>query len=68
LAAFNKVTGNVGDERIEIARLVGISLANGWKYDDDDNKVPAWEGTHEPAYLDAVVLGQAVPPVPFTLG
>ncbi|WEW59280.1 hypothetical protein PRK78_004749 [Emydomyces testavorans] len=54
--AFNQAMGDISDERIEIARLVGIFLMNGWQYDEQDNKVPVWEGTHELAYLNAVVL------------
>jgi hypothetical protein len=54
---FYKAMGTEADNRIEVARLVGIFLANGWKYNDDGDKVPVWEGTYDLNYLDAVVLG-----------
>ena len=55
-AAFNEAAGNVDAQRIEIARLVGIFRRNGWERSDDNALVPAREGTHLVAYLDAVVL------------
>ncbi|KAI1180364.1 hypothetical protein F4777DRAFT_529966 [Nemania sp. FL0916] len=56
--AFHEAMGNTPDERVEVARLVGIFLQNGWTYDQDDNKIPLWEeGTYDLIYLDAVVLG-----------
>jgi len=45
-------------ERVEVARLVGLFLANGFQYDDDCNRVPASEGNHDLRYLDSVVLGK----------
>ncbi|CAA7261240.1 unnamed protein product [Cyclocybe aegerita] len=54
---FYTTMGNTYDERVEVARLVGIFLANGWQYDEEGQKVTVWEGTYELAYLDAVVLG-----------
>lgn len=45
-------------ERIEVARLVGLFLANGFQYDDDDNRVLASEGDDDLRYLDVVVLGK----------
>lgn len=45
-------------ERIEVARLVGLFLANGFQYDDDDNKVFASEGDDDLRYLDVVFLGK----------
>lgn len=58
---FWSAMGSVSEEqkeRIEIARLVGLFLANGFQYDDDGNLVPASEGYHELRYLEAVVLGK----------
>lgn len=40
------------------ARLVGLFLANGFQYDDDDNRVLASEGDDDLRYLDVVVLGK----------
>ncbi|KAF9484757.1 hypothetical protein BDN70DRAFT_872000 [Pholiota conissans] len=60
--AFYEAVGsgmNKPDERIEVARLVGLFLGNGWKYNDEGEKVPAWEGSYDLAYLDAVVLGNS---------
>jgi hypothetical protein len=57
--AFWTAIGPVSEEQrehIEVARLVGLFLANGFQYDNDDNKVPASEGHHELRYLEAVVL------------
>lgn len=53
---FNEALGNTTDERIEVARLAGLILGNGWQNDDEGNKVPAQEGSYELAYLEAVVL------------
>ncbi|KAM0525684.1 hypothetical protein ACHAPE_000395 [Trichoderma viride] len=44
-------------ELINLARLVGIFLANGFELDGNENKVPASEGNHDLQYLEAVVLG-----------
>lgn len=44
-------------ELINIARLVGIFLANGFELDSNEKKVPASEGNHDLQYLEAVVLG-----------
>ncbi|KAJ3495405.1 hypothetical protein NLJ89_g10631 [Agrocybe chaxingu] len=55
---FYEALGNNTDERIEVARLAGLFLANGWEYDDEGNKVPVREGSRDLAYLDAVVLGK----------
>ncbi|KDR83023.1 hypothetical protein GALMADRAFT_56970, partial [Galerina marginata CBS 339.88] len=55
---FYEALGNPIDERIEVARLAGIFLANGWQYDDDEGSiVPLHEGNRDLAYLDLVVLG-----------
>lgn len=45
-------------ERVEVARLVGILLDNGFQLDDDGNMVPVVEGHHSCRYLDGVVLGK----------
>ena len=49
------------DERVEVARLVGIFLGNSWQRDKEGNKVPVGEGSLELLYLDAVVLGLQSP-------
>ncbi|KAH8805383.1 hypothetical protein F5884DRAFT_885667 [Xylogone sp. PMI_703] len=54
---FYGALGSVTDERIEVARLAGIFLANGWQSDDEGNGVPVQEGTRDLAYLDSIVLG-----------
>ena len=54
---LSKAMRNGSDERLEVARLVGLFLANGFQYDEEGNKIPVCEGIHELTYLDAVVLG-----------
>lgn len=59
--AFWNAMGSVSEEqreRIEVARLVDRFLANGFQYDDDDNRVPASEGYDDLRYLDVVVIGK----------
>ncbi|KAI9822089.1 MAG: hypothetical protein M1826_000549 [Phylliscum demangeonii] len=61
--AFWNAMGSVSKEqteRIELARLVGLFLANGFQLDDVGNRVPASEGQHDLRYLDAVVLGNDI--------
>lgn len=58
--AFSDAMGSEFEQnrgRIEVARLVGLFLANGFEYDHNENRVPASEGDVDLAYLDAVVLG-----------
>lgn len=57
-STFNEALGNTTDERIEVARLTGLFLGNGWQNDDEGNLVPAQEGSYDLAYLEAVVLGK----------
>jgi hypothetical protein len=55
---FYKAVGTNLDQYIEVARLVGIVLQNGWQDNDDGDTVPVYqEGNHNLNYLDAVVLG-----------
>ena len=49
------------NERVEVARLVGIFLGNSWQRDKEGNKVPVGEESLELLYLDAVVLGLQSP-------
>lgn len=52
--------GEVSDgdkERVEEARLVGLFLSNAWRYDEDENQLPAGEDDHGLQYLDAVLRG-----------
>lgn len=58
--AFYDALGQVSDEQgelIEVARLVGIFLENGFEDGGDGNIVPASEGTETLNYLEAVVTG-----------
>lgn len=51
--------GNVSKEQkeiIEVARLVGLFLNNGFQRIDDTTKVPASEGYASLCYLEAVTL------------
>lgn len=44
---FYKALRTELDERIEISRLVGILLQNGWQSNDDGDLVPVYqEGNH----------------------
>ncbi|KAI1261959.1 hypothetical protein F5Y18DRAFT_400249 [Xylariaceae sp. FL1019] len=57
-AAFYRDIGPMSEQqrqRIEVARLTGLFLENGWDMDDDGNLIPATEGL-DLAYLGAVVL------------
>ncbi|KAF8184438.1 hypothetical protein BJ912DRAFT_974834 [Pholiota molesta] len=49
--------GNTADARIDVARLAGIFLENGWQWDEEGNRVPLQEGARDLVYLDKVVLG-----------
>ncbi|EHK44204.1 hypothetical protein TRIATDRAFT_87271 [Trichoderma atroviride IMI 206040] len=54
--AFYNSMGDISEtqkELVNLARLVGIFLANGFELDDNENKVPA----SSLQYLEAVVLG-----------
>ena len=56
---FYKIMGDISEkqkERIEVARLVGLFLANGFGFDDNGNKVAAEDGCLDLLFLDAVVL------------
>ena len=56
--AFYKAMGKVSEEQketIEVARLVGLFLANGFEW-NDGVKVPAREGYDDLRYLEAVTL------------
>ncbi|KAF7419354.1 hypothetical protein PC9H_001941 [Pleurotus ostreatus] len=56
--AFNQAMGETRvDDRVEVARLVGIFLAHGWEYNEADEKVVVGEGSYGFMYLDAAVLG-----------
>ncbi|KAG9218292.1 hypothetical protein CCMSSC00406_0009896 [Pleurotus cornucopiae] len=56
--AFNQAMGDPRiDDRVEVARLAGIFLANGWEYNEADEKVVVGEGSYGFMYLDAAVLG-----------
>ncbi|KAI0089319.1 hypothetical protein BDY19DRAFT_890074 [Irpex rosettiformis] len=60
-ASFYRAMGNVSEkqkELIEVARLVGLFLDNGFKWLDDETKVPASdnEGHDGLRYLEAVTL------------
>ena len=57
--AFYKAMGDVSEEQkelIEVARLVGLFLDNGFQWIDDHTKVPASEGRDGLRYLEAVTL------------
>ncbi|KAG8739848.1 hypothetical protein FRC10_005043 [Ceratobasidium sp. 414] len=50
--------GHVSDDhkkRIEDARLIGLFLTNGWRYDTAGNQLPAGEDEHGLQHLDAVL-------------
>ncbi|KAF8191322.1 hypothetical protein BJ912DRAFT_1022028 [Pholiota molesta] len=50
--------GHVSDgdkKRIEDARLIGLFLTNGWRYDTAGNQLPAGEDEHGLHHLDAVL-------------
>ncbi|KAF4607351.1 Aminoglycoside phosphotransferase domain-containing protein [Pleurotus pulmonarius] len=56
--AFNQAMGETRvDDRVEVARLIGIFLAHGWEYNEVDEKVVVGEGSYGFKYLDAAVLG-----------
>jgi hypothetical protein len=58
--AFYQAMGNgnnTADERIEVARLAGVFLENGWQWDEEGHRVPLREGARDLVYLDKVVLG-----------
>jgi hypothetical protein len=58
--SFYDAMGQVSEEQrelIEVARLVGIFLENGFEGDGDGNRVPASEGNETLDYLEAVTLG-----------
>lgn len=57
--AFYKAMGNVSEEQkelIDVARLVGLFLDNGFRWIDGETKVPACEGHDGLRYLEAVTL------------
>jgi len=57
--SFYQAMGNVSEEQkglIEVARLVGLFLDNGFEWDDAGIKVPASEGYESLRYLEAVTL------------
>jgi hypothetical protein len=57
---FYEAIGQVSEEQrelIEVARLVGIFLENGFEGDGDGNRFPAREGNETLDYLEAVTLG-----------
>ncbi|KAG8726747.1 hypothetical protein FRC10_006792 [Ceratobasidium sp. 414] len=57
--SFYKAMGDVSEEQkelIETARLVGLFLDNGFKWLDDETKVPVSEGHDGLRYLEAVTL------------
>lgn len=57
--AFYKAMGTVSEEQrelIEVARLVGLFLDNGFQWIDDQTKVPASEGHDGLRCLEAVTL------------
>lgn len=59
-ATFYDAVGQVSEEvreLVEVARLVGIFLENGFERDDNGNIVPASEGSWTLNYLGAVTLG-----------
>lgn len=59
--SFNQIMGETRvDDRVEVARLVGIFLANGWEYNEADEKVIAGEESYGFKYLDAAILGNLV--------
>ena len=56
---FYQAMGKVLEKQkklIEVARLVGLFLANGFEWTDDEIKVPAREGNHNLRYLEVVTL------------
>ncbi|MBE3045414.1 phosphotransferase [Candidatus Bathyarchaeota archaeon] len=58
--SFRSAMGSVSEEQmasVEVARLVGLFLENGFVYVDDITKVPISEGSYEMRYLEAVTLG-----------
>ncbi|KAH9886817.1 hypothetical protein F4778DRAFT_786535 [Xylariomycetidae sp. FL2044] len=48
-------------ERMRVATLAGLFLANGFGYDDDGNQVPAGEGSPDLAYLEVVLAHMEAP-------
>ncbi|KAF3072516.1 hypothetical protein CFAM422_005394 [Trichoderma lentiforme] len=57
-AAFKKMMKGY-DDRVQVARIVGLFLDNGFQHDEDGNTVPAQEGTDDLIFLDAVILGNS---------
>ncbi|KAI0650000.1 hypothetical protein C8Q79DRAFT_997949 [Trametes meyenii] len=56
---FYKAVGDISQkqkELIEVARLVGLFLDNGFMWADDENRVAASEGYEDLRYLEAVTL------------
>jgi len=57
--SFYQAMGKVSEEQkelIKVARLVGLFLDNGFKWNDAGIKVPASEGYDSLRYLEAVTL------------
>jgi hypothetical protein len=58
--SFRVAMGSVFDNNmavIEVARLVGLFLENGFVYTDDVNRVPVRDGTYELRHLESMTLG-----------
>ncbi|KAL6697989.1 hypothetical protein J3F84DRAFT_366197 [Trichoderma pleuroticola] len=55
-AAFKELMQGY-DDRVEVARVAGLFLDNGFQYDEHGNTVPAREETDDLIFLDAVILG-----------
>jgi hypothetical protein len=58
-ATFYQAMGGVSEEQkeiIEVARLIGLFLANGFEWTEDGFKVAAREGNDDLRYLEAVTL------------
>ncbi|KAK2746848.1 hypothetical protein FQN57_002890 [Myotisia sp. PD_48] len=57
---FYQAIGNVSQEQkdtFEVARLVGLFLANGFQWGEDEKLIPATDPSDGLSYLDGVVLG-----------
>ncbi|KAL6795522.1 hypothetical protein J3E68DRAFT_404522 [Trichoderma sp. SZMC 28012] len=56
--AFKKMMKGY-DDRVDVARIAGLFLDNGFQHDEEGNTVPAQEGSDDLIFLNAVILGNS---------